>query len=142
MAKRIPDILKEINEDTSLLRSTYSGNNALAIIFKHAFMPEFKFKLPETDPPYKEDPAHETMPATNLYTELRRLYIFSREDLPKIRRETLFIQLLEGVAKDEAKMLLAVKNQELHKLYKKITKKTLQEAGYLPKDPPKEVKNV
>lgn len=134
MAKRLPDILKEINEDTSLLRTTYSGNTALAIIFKHAFIPEFKFKLPETDPPYKEDAAHETMAATNLYTELRRLYIFSREDLPKIRKETLFIQLLEGIAKDEAKMILAVKNQELHKMYKKITKKTLQEAGYLPKE--------
>jgi hypothetical protein len=134
MAKRIPDILTEINGDTSLLETKYSGNNALAIIFKHAFMPEHKFHLPETDPPYKEDAAHESMPATNLYTELRRLYIFSRQDLPKIRRESLFIQLLEGVAKDEAKILLAIKNQELHKLYKKITKKKLQEVGYLPKE--------
>jgi hypothetical protein len=131
MAKRIPDILNEINTDPKLLTTTYANNTALKILFTHAFVPEAKFKLPETDPPYKEDQAHESMPATNLYTELRRLYIFTREDLPKIRRESLFIQLLEGVAKDEAKMLLAVKNQELHKLYKKITKKALIEAGYI-----------
>lgn len=131
MAKRIPDILKEINEDPTLLKSTYANNAALGIIFRHAFIEEQKFKLPETDPPYKEDQAHETMAATNLYTELRRLYIFTREDLTKIRRESLFIQLLEGVAKDEAKLLLAIKNQELTKLYKKITKKVVTEAGYI-----------
>lgn len=131
MAKRIPDILKEINEDPTLLKTTYANNAALRIIFTHAFVEQFKFKLPETDPPYKEDAAHETMAATNLYTELRRLYIFSREDLQKIRRESLFIQLLEGVGKDEAKILLAVKNQELHKMYKKITKKAVTEAGFI-----------
>lgn len=131
MTKRIPEILKEINEDPSLLKTTYARNNALAIIFKHAFLPEHKFDLPETDPPYKEDEAHESMSATNLYSELRRLYIFTRTDLQKIRRESLFIQLLEGVAKDEAKLLLAIKNQELPKLYKKITKKAVTEAGYI-----------
>lgn len=136
MAKRIPDILEEINNDPSLLKTTYRGNSALKIIFTYAFVPEAKFVLPETDPPYKEDTEHKTMSSTNLYTELRRLYVFTRSDLTKIRRESLFIQLLEGVAKDEAKIMLAVKNQELHKLYKKITKKALIEAGYLnePKD--------
>lgn len=132
MAKRIPDILKEINEKPELLKTVYANNGALTLLFKHAFDEQHKFNLPETDPPYKAEHAdHETMSPTNLYSELRRLYIFTRTDLSKIRRESLFIQLLEGVAHDEAKLLLAVKNQELHKLYKKITKKLVTESGYL-----------
>lgn len=132
MAKRIPDILKEINENPELLKTVYANNGALTLLFKHAFDEKHKFMLPETDPPYKaEHEDHETMSPTNLYSELRRLYIYTRTDLTKIRRESLFIQLLEGVAHDEAKLLLAVKNQELHKLYKKITKKLVTESGYL-----------
>jgi len=66
-----------------------------------------------------------------LFSELRRMYVFLREDLTPIKRESLFISLLEGVHPEEAKMLIAVKDQELHKLYPKINRKLLEKAGLL-----------
>ena len=60
---------------------------------------------------------------TNLYMEARRLYVFRRADLKPIRRENIFIELLQSVDPREAKILLALKDKTLNKLYPKITKK-------------------
>jgi hypothetical protein len=78
------------------------------------------------------------MTPTNLFSELRRMYVFLREDLTPIKRESLFISFLEGVHPEEAKMLIAVKDQALHKLYPKITRKLLEKHGLLT---PKEKKD-
>jgi hypothetical protein len=39
---------------------------------------------------------------------------------------------LEGVHPDEAKVLIAVKDQKLNKLYSKITHKLVSDAGIIP----------
>jgi hypothetical protein len=71
------------------------------------------------------------MTPTNLFSELRRLYVFCRKDLTPLKRESLFISLLEGVHPTEAKMLIAVKDQKLTKMYPKITHKLLFDTGFL-----------
>jgi hypothetical protein len=38
---------------------------------------------------------------------------------------------LESVHPSEAKLILAVKDQKLHKLYKKVTRKLVEEAGFI-----------
>jgi hypothetical protein len=52
--------------------------------------------------------------------------------VPKLRREQLFLQLLESVHPSEAKVLLAVKDQKLNKLYKNVTAKLAAEHGFIP----------
>jgi hypothetical protein len=131
MAKPLTTILSEINADPKLIEREKSSA-ALKMIFEAAFIKEKKFDLPEGDPPYKEDAAPIGMSPTNLYQELRRFYVFSRQDLPQIRREYLFIQLLESVHPDEARLLLAIKDQKLTKLYPKITRKLATDAGFIP----------
>ena len=62
------------------------------------------------------------MSPTNMYLEARRIgYIFKREDLTPVKREGLFIEMLESVPHAEAKILLAIKDQRLDKIYPKIT---------------------
>ena len=102
------------------------------MLLEYAYLPEKKFDLPEGDPPYKPDDAPIGMSPANLRMEMKRLYIFKREDLKPLRREQLFINLLESVHPDEAKLLLAVKEQKLNKLYKKVTRKVVEEAGFIP----------
>lgn len=48
-------------------------------------------------------------------------------NIPKYKRELLFIELLEGLHKDEAEVLLATKNKSLHKKYP-ITKDIVKKA--------------
>ena len=130
MAKFVTDILSEINSDPKAVEK-YKDNAALRLIFEYAFDPEKKFFLPEGDPPYKEDSAPMGMSPGNLYQELKRFYIFCRTDLTAIRRESLFVQLLENIHPDEAKLILAVKDQTLPKMYPKITHKFVFDNGFI-----------
>ena len=97
--------------------------------------------LPEGEPPFKPSAEPMGMTPTNLFSELRRMYVFCRADLKPLKRESLFISLLEGVHPDEAKMLIAVKDQKLTKMYPKITHKLVADVGIVPA-PVKKEKSV
>lgn len=130
--KYITEILDEINKDPSTI-SKYRDNAALKFIFQYAFIPEQKFDLPEGDPPFKPDAGPLGMSPANFLQETRKLYIFTKaRELPKVRKEQLFIQLLENVHPSEAKVLLAIKDQKLNKLYKNVTAKLAAEHGFIP----------
>jgi hypothetical protein len=137
MRKYVTQMLDEINSEPDKLE-LYKNDAALRIILTHAFVPEKKFILPEGEPPFK--PASEPlgMTPTNLFSELRRMYVFCREDLTPFKRESLFISFLEGIHPTEASMMIAVKDQVLHKLYPKINRKLLEKHGLLT---PKEKKD-
>lgn len=139
MRKFIPEMLNEINNDTTTI-AKYRGDAPLRMIFEYAFLPEKKMCLPEGDPPFKPDAAPIGMSPANLLMELRKLYVFTPErELNQNRRESLFIQLLENVHPDEAKVLLAIKDQKLDKLYKNIDINFAIDNGFLPETarPPK-----
>jgi hypothetical protein len=130
MRKYVTQMFDEINADPDKL-ALYKNDAAIRIILTHAFVPEKKFILPEGEPPFK--PASEPlgMTPTNLFSELRRMYVFCRADLTPFKRESLFISFLEGIHPTEAAMMIAVKDQELHKVYPKITRKLLEKHGLL-----------
>lgn len=131
MAKYITEVLDEINQDPNKL-TEYKNDAALKYILEYAFKPELKIDLPDGDPPFKPDAAPIGMAPANLRMEAKKLYVFCRKDLKPIRREQLFINLLENVHPDEAKLLIAIKDQKLHKLYPKITRKLLEKEGIIP----------
>jgi len=133
--KYITEVLKEINDNPELLLTTYKkfgDGGPLGTLFYHAFTAEGKFILPEGEPPFKRDPGPIGMTPGNFMKEMRRLYVFCSRNLKPARRETLFIQMLEGLHPDEAKILIAVKDQTLTAIYPKITRKVVAAAGFIP----------
>lgn len=127
------EILEMVEKEPAKL-SEFKGNNALKSLFEHAFLPEKKFDLPAGVPPFKDDAAPIGMTPSNFTQEMRKLYVFTKaQPLNQIRREILFIQLLESVHPSEAKVLCAVKDQTLHKMYKHITADLVAEHGFIPK---------
>lgn len=146
MAKYITEVLKEINDDLDLFSTTYKKNGnggPLGKVFVHAFTPEGKFLLPEGTPPFKPDQAPMGMSPANFIQEVKKFYLFCRKDLTNTKRENIFIQLCEAVHPDEAKILVAIKDQTLTELYPNITKEVVAQAGFikLPKEEaPVEVK--
>ena len=139
MRKYVTQMLDEINADPDKL-ALYKDDAALRIVLMHAFVPEKKFILPEGEPPFKPAVEPLGMTPTNLFSELRRMYVFCREDLKPFKRESLFVSFLEGIHPTEAKLMIAVKDQELHKLYPKITRKLLEKHGLLTPKEKKEAK--
>lgn len=85
--------------------------------------------LPPGDVPYNVNDAPEDTEHTKLVHEYRKLYLFFKggANISQTRRETLFIQLLEGLHKGEAEVLTLMKDRKLGKRWK-ITKQCVEEA--------------
>ena len=137
--KHIGEIFEHLEANPQNIQ-LYKDNGALRTIFEYGFIPEKKFLLPEGRPPFKEDAAPMHMSPTHLLAEIRRFYVFCRDDLKPIKREQMFINLLESVHPAEAKIILAVKDQDIPKQFKKITRKLVEDAGFVPPLPKKEKK--
>ena len=85
--------------------------------------------MPPGDVPYTANDAPEDTEHTKLVHEYRKLYLFFKggANISQTRRETLFIQLLEGLHKGEAEVLCLMKDRKIGKRWK-ITKQCVEEA--------------
>ena len=85
--------------------------------------------LPDGEVPYKKNDAPEDTEHTKLAHEYRKLYLFFKggANVSQTRRETLFIQLLEGLHHKEAEVLTLVKDKKIGKRWK-ITRQCVEEA--------------
>ena len=85
--------------------------------------------LPEGAPPYTPNEAPAGTEHTKLEHEARLLFHFFKggSNIPSLKRETMFVQMLEGLHPDEAKVVIAAKDKKLNKRYK-ITKACVSEA--------------
>lgn len=132
MKLSMSEILKNAESITSrkkkieYLRQHYSKPFHEVLAF--AYDPRVLWELPDSDPPY--NPIETGEAHGMLYNQTRKLYLFvkggSGSNLPNHRREMLFIQLLESVDPEDAKLLLAAKSKKLP--YKGITQKLIEEA--------------
>ena len=96
---------KSVDDRVALLQQSVNSTPVIAMLLKYAFEPTIKFILPEGDPPYKPCPYLDQ--ETRLYSEVRRLYLFvegGNPNLTRLKRESLFIQLLETVDPEHAKL--------------------------------------
>ena len=87
-------------------------------------------ELPAGEVPFQPNEAPVGTEHTVLEKEARLLYNFvqgGNNGLQQSRRENMFIQMLEGLHKDEANVLCLVKDKQLGKKYK-ITKACVTEA--------------
>lgn len=92
--------------------------------------PKFKFNLPEGRPPYRRDTDKPMgYQETTLNLEARRFYIWLTPNinLKRIKIESLFIEMLEGLHYTEADLICAVKDKQLTTLYGSITEELVRE---------------
>jgi hypothetical protein len=131
MKKSIYNILKECSEPRSvkdrveLLRK--NGMPVVQQILKYAFDPNIKFLLPEGKPPYK--PNEYVDQEGILFSEARKLYLFvegGNNNIKPMRREMLFIQFIEGIDKNDAELICAVKDKRLP--FKSLTSDVVKQA--------------
>ena len=66
-----------------------------------------------------------------LSSEANRLYHYiqgGNQALSQNKRESMFVQLLEGLHPSEAEILVAAKDKSLHKMYKGLSDNVVKEA--------------
>lgn len=117
---------KKVQEKIDWLRK--NDTPALRIILKYTYDNSVEFLIPSTPPPWNKN-EFEDEAKSLLYREARRLRIFIKgggyDHLNQVKRESLFIGLLEDVDNDDAETLIQMITQ---KPFKGLTKKTLLEA--------------
>ena len=121
--------MKTKKEKVSFLRQYQT--DALRMICKSSFDPKIVWELPEGDVPYTPNDAPEGTEHTLLQKEVRRLYHFIKGGNPALnqnKREMMFVQMLEGLHKDEAELLIAAKDKSLHRKYKGLSDNVVKEA--------------
>lgn len=126
----LEDISKTKSRTDKVMKLRQQGNNnALKAVLQAAFDERIVFELPEGEPPYKksEDMIDNT---GGLYQEFRKFYIFTKNkrsaNIKQMKREMVFIQVLESVHPKDAELVIAMKDKKIP--YKGITKKLVQEA--------------
>jgi len=126
----VSKFLEQVNElkkkEDRIAALQANGHNAIKIILKYMFDPNIKFLLPEGTPPFRASQFDEPKA---LMQEVSRFYLFiegGNPHLKPIRREQIFIQILERVNEDDAKLLLAMKDKKSP--YKGITAEIVKAA--------------
>lgn len=117
---------KSTAEKIAFLRE--NDNQPLRIVLKYTYDNNIEFLLPGVPPPWKKN-EYEDEAKSMLYTEARRLRIFCKgggyDSIKQVKREQLFISLLEDIDNDDAETLCQMITK---KPFKGLTKKTVQEA--------------
>ena len=103
---------------------------ALKSIFIWNFDPSVVSLLPEGEVPYNKNDVPVGTDHTSLRREYKQMYHFVKggnDQLSSLRRESMFIQMLEGLHPDEADILCLVKDGQLNKKYK-LTREIVETA--------------
>ena len=109
----------------------FYNDASLRMVIKSSFDPKVKWALPDGEVPYIQNDAPEGTEHNVLSYEHRKLYHFIEGGNPKLsqnKRETMFVQMLEGLHPDEADVLVAAKDKILHQKYKGLSANVVREA--------------
>lgn len=134
MTYTIPEILEMIEkaktkEEKVNLFLQYQSD-PLIVLMRLNFDPMLWMDLPEGDPLFKKEtdvPVGHS--PSNIYKEFRRFYLWlSPQNISKVKKETLFIELLESIHHTEAEVLLLCKDRKLETKFKTITEDIVRQA--------------
>lgn len=120
---------KTKKQKVELLRQ--HNTDALRMVLKSSFDPKIEWDLPEGDVPYTPNEAPEGTEHNMLVHEARTLFHYIKGGNPQLtqnRRENMFIQLLEGLHRSEAEIIVSAKDKGLHRKYKGLSANVVKEA--------------
>ena len=106
------------------------NNNALRAILIINFDESLEFLLPDGEVPFTPNDAPVGTEHTRLAHEYKGLYKYFKggdSSIKGMKREQLFVQLLEGLAEEEANLLVSACNKDIQSKYR-ITKAAVAEA--------------
>ena len=131
MARSIPLIFEDVAAANSIKARKEilleNESKPLKEILKYAFHPDIKFALPSGEPPYKTIGSPDEYNPTYLYPNIRKFYLYiegGHDGLTQLRREQLFVQMLESLHPKEAAVVIQVKDKKLN--YRGLTYKLVK----------------
>ena len=107
------DIVAQEDEDKAAhgLKVFSETNAAVPRVCQWYFDSKINSTLPEGATPYNKNEAPASdLTETSLRFEFRKFKYFVTEEVPQVRRETMWIELLEGIPSKEAELIDLVKD--------------------------------
>jgi len=139
--KALPDKIEALQ---AYQRKDQEHANLIRDVVQSMFHPAVVFDLPPGAPPYKTDYLDYNMAPSTLVTAFKRLPYFveshSKHIKNPVKRESVYIQTLESLYKDDAELFVMIKNKKMDsKKYKGVTETLFRAAfpGMLPDKSPK-----
>lgn len=127
MLKHISDLPQK--DRVSALNTIAGLRPYLQNILQITYHKNFVFTLPEGDPPYTPMNVPPNMGLNRLPAEMRKFqYFINNTNLTPVKREKIFIDMLEALAPEESALVLMMKNKKLTGPYKNITRKLVEES--------------
>lgn len=123
------DIVAQEDEDKAAhgIRVFNDRNNAVRKVLMWNFDSTINSTLPEGETPYNVNQAPESdLSETSLRFEHKKFRYFVTEEVPQARRETMWIELLEGIPSKEAELMELVKDGKWP--FKNVTKSIVEKA--------------
>ena len=116
LAQVVSEIEKEKTKAGQVKVMQENDSKALRMVFEFTFDPMLQWLVPDSEPPYR--PAADTIDQEGrLYSEIDKLVYFTNTpdglNVKPMKREQLFIQLLETVSPDDAKLLMRMRRKEI-----------------------------
>ena len=102
-----------------------NNSQALRSLFIWNFDDSVVSILPEGDVPYKPNDAPLGTEHTRLETEARKFFYFIKggaDNVPGVKKENMFLQMLEGLYKDEAEVVCLVKTSNFRRSTVSLTR--------------------
>ena len=103
----------------------------LRMLIKSSFDPRIIWVMPVGNVPYKPNQAPEGTEHTLLSQEVKRFYHYIEggdNQTPRMRKESMFIQMLEGLHKSEAELVCYAKDKVLHQKFKGLSDAVVKSA--------------
>lgn len=131
----LPEILNHLSSDVShddrpnAIVQISNFRQDLKAVLQLVFVKELELDLPSGIPPYKQQNMPENWGYNRLPRELKKMHYFikgSQNNLTRMKKESMFIEMLESLSPDEAKLLIQIKDKKLE--YKGITKRYVKKA--------------
>jgi len=136
------EVAKTREEKIAVLKNNVT--DPLLVLLRLNYDHMLKMDLPDGEPPFRKDTDKPIgYNESSLQLELRRFYVWLEPstNLPKLKKESLFVSLLEGIHWTEADALCLAKDRKLHTKYKSLKEDIVREAFPLaltPKPPVEE----
>lgn len=131
----LPEIMNHLSSDVSnddrpgAMQQVAKFRPDFKAVIQLVFVDGIQLDLPPGIPPYKPQNLPNNWGYNRLPKELKKMHYFikgANNTVKQVKKESMFIEMLESLSSDEAKLLLQIKDKKLE--YKGITKRYVKKA--------------
>lgn len=118
------ELLKKANESNdpvSVLKQGMDKDQRVLTVLGYAMNPNFKMGMPDGTPPYIPGDSPLGLAEIEILHLANKLYVLYDNKMPKAKKEQTYIQWLEKMNEDEAKLMILIKDKKLHEAHQNLT---------------------